>query len=277
MGNLIPEHVGIIMDGNGRWAKKRGLPRQIGHTYGARTFRSIVRYISQQGVKVLTMYAFSTENWKRPPEEVNAIMKIFRQYLIELLTDFSTGITPVIRSIEEGALMSLSLADGALQCDYTITKAWATAAAEYVFTQPTDMHLTPMLTFRLKGNGSDTDLRIVCKNMSGGHEDWWYTESINLSQNTWKDIQLDLFYDYRTNVPLYPAFQAFFRERKPPTLIVWGKNDKIFPEPGAHPYKRDLPDAEMHILDTGHFALEDKLDEMAPLIRDFLDRKVAAR
>ena len=76
------------MDGNGRWAKKRGLPRQIGHTYGARTFRSIVRYISQQGVKVLTMYAFSTENWKRPPEEVNAIMKIFRQYLIELLTDF---------------------------------------------------------------------------------------------------------------------------------------------------------------------------------------------
>jgi len=88
MGNLIPEHVGIIMDGNGRWAKKRGLPRQIGHTYGARTFRSIVRYISQQGVKVLTMYAFSTENWKRPPEEVNAIMKIFRQYLIDLLTDF---------------------------------------------------------------------------------------------------------------------------------------------------------------------------------------------
>ncbi|MDR9823700.1 alpha/beta hydrolase, partial [Rhizobium hidalgonense] len=74
---------------------------------------------------------------------------------------------------------------------------------------------------------------------------------------------------------LYPQFQAFFRERKPPTLIVWGKNDKIFPEVGAHPYLRDLPDAEMHLLDTGHFALEDKLDEMAPLIRDFLDRKIA--
>ncbi len=73
----------------------------------------------------------------------------------------------------------------------------------------------------------------------------------------------------------YPQFQAFFRDRKPPTLIVWGKNDKIFPEEGAHPYLRDLPDAEMHILDTGHFALEDKLDEMAPLIHDFLDRKVA--
>ena len=89
MGELyIPEHVGIIMDGNGRWAKKRGLPRQVGHTYGAQTFRNITRYISKQGVKVLTLYAFSTENWKRPAEEVNAIMKIFHQYLVDSLTDF---------------------------------------------------------------------------------------------------------------------------------------------------------------------------------------------
>ncbi len=85
---IIPYHVGIIMDGNGRWAKKKGLPRYIGHTYGAQTFRNITRYISKQGVKVLTLYAFSTENWKRPPEEVNAIMKIFRQYLTDALTDF---------------------------------------------------------------------------------------------------------------------------------------------------------------------------------------------
>jgi pimeloyl-ACP methyl ester carboxylesterase len=86
------------------------------------------------------------------------------------------------------------------------------------------------------------------------------------------EIQFDLFYDYRTNVPLYPQFQQFFRDRQPPTLIVWGKNDFIFPEDGAHPYLKDLPDAEMHILDTGHFALEDKLDEIAPLMNDFLDR-----
>ena len=84
----IPEHVGIIMDGNGRWAKKRGLPRPIGHTYGAQTFRKITRYISSRGVKYLTLYAFSTENWKRPLEEVNAIIKIFRQYLMDALTDF---------------------------------------------------------------------------------------------------------------------------------------------------------------------------------------------
>lgn len=87
-----------------------------------------------------------------------------------------------------------------------------------------------------------------------------------------KDIQLDLFHDYGSNLPLYPEFQAFFRERRPPTLIVWGKNDVIFPADGATPYLRDLPDTELHLLDTGHFALEDKLDEMVPLIRDFLDR-----
>ena len=85
---VIPQHVGMIMDGNGRWAKKRGLPRSVGHTYGAKTFRNITRYISRRGVKYLTLYAFSTENWKRPLEEVNALMKIFRQYLVDSLTDF---------------------------------------------------------------------------------------------------------------------------------------------------------------------------------------------
>ena len=87
-GLHIPEHVGIIMDGNGRWAKKRALPRSVGHKYGAQNFRKITRYISKQGVKVLTLYAFSTENWKRPAEEVGALMKLFRQYLVDSLTDF---------------------------------------------------------------------------------------------------------------------------------------------------------------------------------------------
>lgn len=84
----IPQHVGIIMDGNGRWAKKRALPRSIGHKFGAQNFRKITRYISKTGVKILTLYAFSTENWKRPLEEVNALMGLFRQYLIDSLTDF---------------------------------------------------------------------------------------------------------------------------------------------------------------------------------------------
>lgn len=87
-GLVIPEHVAIIMDGNGRWAKKRGLPRSVGHQFGAKNFRKVTRYISKTGVKYLTLYAFSTENWKRPFEEVSALMGIFKQYLIDSLTDF---------------------------------------------------------------------------------------------------------------------------------------------------------------------------------------------
>jgi pimeloyl-ACP methyl ester carboxylesterase len=107
--------------------------------------------------------------------------------------------------------------------------------------------------------------------------DNWTHDQALLDRPGNRDIQLDLFRDYGSNVPLYPQFQAFFREHRPPTLIVWGKNDYIFPADGAGPYLRDLPDAEIHMLDTGHFALEDKLDTMVPLIRDFLDRKVAGR
>jgi pimeloyl-ACP methyl ester carboxylesterase len=91
------------------------------------------------------------------------------------------------------------------------------------------------------------------------------------------DVQLDLFYDYRTNVPLYPQWHAYFRERQPPTLIVWGKNDEIFVAAGAEPYKHDLPHAEIHMLDTGHFALETHGPEIAALIRDFLGRSLPVR
>ena len=105
--------------------------------------------------------------------------------------------------------------------------------------------------------------------------DNWVHDQALLDRPGNADIQLDLFYDYRTNVPLYPAVQAYFREHRPPTLIVWGKNDTIFPADGAHPYTRDLRDAEFHLFDTGHFALEDKADEIVPLIRDFLARRVA--
>ena len=105
--------------------------------------------------------------------------------------------------------------------------------------------------------------------------DNWVYDQVLLDRPGNVDIQLDLFYDYRTNLPLYPAIQAYFRKNLPRTLIVWGKNDKIFPPEGAHPYRRDLPNVEFYLIDTGHFALEDKADEMVPLIRDFLDREVA--
>ena len=85
---MLPAHVGIIMDGNGRWAKKRGLPRKPGHTEGARTFRKIARYASEVGIRYLTVYAFSTENWRRPEDEVGALMKLFKSYLEEAIRDF---------------------------------------------------------------------------------------------------------------------------------------------------------------------------------------------
>lgn len=85
---VLPKHIGIIMDGNGRWAKKRKLPRSAGHNAGGKVFRTITRYCSDIGIKYLTVYAFSTENWKRPKDEIDALMKLFKDYLEEALSDF---------------------------------------------------------------------------------------------------------------------------------------------------------------------------------------------
>jgi pimeloyl-ACP methyl ester carboxylesterase len=98
----------------------------------------------------------------------------------------------------------------------------------------------------------------------------WILDQVGLDRAGNREIQMDLFYDYRTNVPLYPQFQAFFRKYQPPTLVVWGKNDVIFPPEGAAPYRRDLPDVEVHLLDTGHFALETHGDEIGSRIEAFL-------
>lgn len=102
--------------------------------------------------------------------------------------------------------------------------------------------------------------------------DNWNIDLRHLQRQENNDIQLALFYDYRTNVPLYPEWQEYFRNYQPPTLIVWGKNDYIFPADGAYPYKRDLKNLEFHLLDTGHFALEEKGDEIASYILKFLKK-----
>ena len=85
----LPQHIAIIMDGNGRWAKKRGLPRSAGHLAGVKTVRRIVRTSSNIGIKFLTMYAFSTENWKRPKDEVSTIMSLFKIYLKKEISTFN--------------------------------------------------------------------------------------------------------------------------------------------------------------------------------------------
>ena len=80
---LLPRHIGFIMDGNGRWAKKRGMPREYGHRFGAETFRKIMEYCGDIGIEAATFYVFSTENWKRPQKEVDSIMKLLNKYLDE--------------------------------------------------------------------------------------------------------------------------------------------------------------------------------------------------
>lgn len=104
----LPTHIGIIMDGNGRWAKKRGLPRSAGHTAGAQVFRKIARYCSNIGIKYLTVYAFSTENWTRPADEVSALMRLFKDYLEEALRDFKDD-SIVVKFIGEKSKFSPEL------------------------------------------------------------------------------------------------------------------------------------------------------------------------
>ena len=104
--------------------------------------------------------------------------------------------------------------------------------------------------------------------------DTWTLDYARMTRPGNKNIQLQLFYDYRTNVPLYPEFQAYFREHQPPTLVVWGEHDFIFPAEGAVPYAGDLENVETHLLNTGHFALEEEAHTIASLMLDFLERNV---
>jgi pimeloyl-ACP methyl ester carboxylesterase len=123
-----------------------------------------------------------------------------------------------------------------------------------------------------------------------GATKWQYTNGVPnveaVSPDTWGhvqplldrdgniDIQLQMFYSYGSNPPLYSEWQQYLREHQPPTLIVWGKHDEIFPAAGAEPYKRDLENLEYHLIDTGHFALETHGQEIADLMRDFLNRRI---
>jgi pimeloyl-ACP methyl ester carboxylesterase len=107
--------------------------------------------------------------------------------------------------------------------------------------------------------------------------DAWTFDQALLDRPGNRDIQLQLFYSYRTNPPRYPEWQAYFRTHQPPTLIVWGRNDPIFPAEGAHPYRRDLKDVELHLFDTGHFALEEEGATIARLMHTFLERTMRNR
>ena len=111
------------------------------------------------------------------------------------------------------------------------------------------------------------------RNVEAISPDTWTTDQALLDRPGNNEIQLALLYDYGSNPPHYPEWQAYFRKNQPPTLIVWGKNDAIFPAEGAYPYRRDLKDVEFHLLDTGHFALEEDGATIADLILDFLAKR----
>jgi pimeloyl-ACP methyl ester carboxylesterase len=102
--------------------------------------------------------------------------------------------------------------------------------------------------------------------------DGYSLDNFYLARPSADEIQLDLFGDYKSNVAMYPEFQAYFRKHKPPLLAVWGKHDPFFLPAGAEAFKRDIPDAQVRFLDTGHFALETHCDEIAAAIREFLPR-----
>ncbi|MGP3977991.1 alpha/beta fold hydrolase [Streptomyces sp. 8N114] len=118
---------------------------------------------------------------------------------------------------------------------------------------------------RAQYEGGTSDPRLIAP-------DGWTLDQHFLDRPGRTQPQLDLAFDYHSNLALYPQWQTWLREHTPPTLITWGRNDPFFPEPGARAYLRDLPDAELHLFDTGHFALEENLPEIAPLIADFLHR-----
>jgi pimeloyl-ACP methyl ester carboxylesterase len=134
---------------------------------------------------------------------------------------------------------------------------------------------------------NDQALRFL---LTMGATKWQYTNGVkdveSVSPDTWghvqplldragnQEIQLQMFYSYGTNPELYPSWQKYFRTHQPPMLIVWGENDEIFPAAGAEPYKRDLENLEYYLLDTGHFALETHVDEIADRMRTFLKREV---
>jgi pimeloyl-ACP methyl ester carboxylesterase len=122
-----------------------------------------------------------------------------------------------------------------------------------------------------------TDEAIRFQYQHGAPEGWVSPDGMTLDMAYMRrpeaqEIQLDLILSYRTNVALYPDFQAYFRKHQPPLLAVWGRNDAFFIPPGAKAYARDLPKAEIHLIDAGHFALETHSAEIAGRMRDFLER-----
>ena len=139
------------------------------------------------------------------------------------------------------------------------------------WSEPTDKNAKPLKGF-LNLEATKWQYTHGTRRLEAINPDAWIVDQYFQDRPGNKAIQLRLFYDYGSNPALYPEWQAYFRAYQPPTLVVWGKNDVIFPATGAHPYKRDLKSVELHLLDTGHFALEEDGGVIAGHIRRFLGK-----
>ena len=139
--------------------------------------------------------------------------------------------------------------------------------------KPTDENAAKLREF-LKLEGTKWQYIHGTRNPENVSPDSYQFDQFLLDRPGNKDIQLKLFYDYRSNPPLYPEWQAYFRKHQPPTLVVWGKNDQTFVAAGAEAYKRDLKNIDFYLLDTGHFALEEDSNAIADHIRSFFDKRV---
>lgn len=142
------------------------------------------------------------------------------------------------------------------------------------WSEPTEENRSALRAF-LTPEATRSQYRFGVPNQALLAPESWELDSARLARPGNDEIQLDLFLDYSSNVALYPKFQEYFRAWRPPLLAVWGKNDPFFLPAGAEAYRRDIPHAEIHLYDTGHFALETHHREIASVIREFLDRKVA--
>lgn len=134
---------------------------------------------------------------------------------------------------------------------------------------------TDQLRFLLSLEGTRWQYTTGVQNLEAISPDTWTMDQHFLDRPGNAAIQLALFYSYRSNLPLYPQWQEYFRQYQPPALIVWGQNDAIFPAEGAYPYKNDLQTLEFHLLNTGHFALEECGGEIVEKIRNFMTTHVA--
>ncbi len=132
--SVLPKHLGIIMDGNGRWAKKRGMPRTMGHKAGADVFKKISKECGRLGIEEVTFYAFSTENWKRPQEEVDTLMRLFKDYLLEAKADLEASGNLRLHFVGERQGMSpelLALMDEAVETTKSRTGTLVNVAVNY--------------------------------------------------------------------------------------------------------------------------------------------------